>query len=75
MPPHTTKEGQQQFKNKKQPELTENQTVWKSDRQGNKEETLIQTVGGAETGGRAERTRCVEAGSGWSLILVRINRE
>ena len=24
------KEGQQQFKNKKQPELTENQTVWKS---------------------------------------------
>ena len=24
------KEGQQQFKNKKQPELTENRTVWKS---------------------------------------------
>ena len=37
------KEGQQQFKNKKQPELTENQTIWKSDHQGDKEETLTQT--------------------------------
>ena len=37
------KEGQQQFKNKKQPELTEYQTVWKSDNQGDKEETFIQT--------------------------------
>ena len=36
------KEGQQ-FKNKKQPALTENQTVWKSDNQGVKEETFIQT--------------------------------
>ena len=36
------KEGQQ-FKNKKQPELTENRTVWKSDNQGDKEETFIQT--------------------------------
>ena len=35
------KEGQQ-FKNKKQPELTENRTVWKSDNQGDKEETFIQ---------------------------------
>ena len=32
------KEGQQHFKNKKQPELTENQTVWKSNNQGVKEE-------------------------------------
>ena len=37
------KEGQQQFKNKKQPELTENRTVWKSDNQGDKEETFIQS--------------------------------
>ena len=37
------KEGQQQFQNKKQPELTENRTVWKSDNQGDKEETFIQT--------------------------------
>ena len=38
------KEGQQQFKNKnkKTPELTENRTVWKSDKQGDKEETFIQ---------------------------------
>ena len=37
------KEGQQQFKNKKQPELTENQTSRKSNNQENKEETFIQT--------------------------------
>ena len=37
------KEGQQQFKNKKQPELTENRTVWKSNNQRVKEETFIQT--------------------------------
>ena len=36
------KEGQQ-FKNKKQPELTENRTVSKSDNQGVKEDTFIQT--------------------------------
>ena len=35
--------GQQQFKNKKQPELTENQTVWKSNTPGDKEQTFIQT--------------------------------
>ena len=35
--------GQQQFKIKKQPELTENRTVWKSHNQGDKEETFIQT--------------------------------
>ena len=37
------KEGQQQFKNKKQPERTENQTICKSNNQGIKEETFIQT--------------------------------
>ena len=37
------KERQQQFKNEKQPELTENRTVWKSDDQGDKEKTFIQT--------------------------------
>ena len=36
-------EGQQQFKNKKQPELTENQTVLKSNNQGDKEKTFIKT--------------------------------
>ena len=38
------KEGQQQFKNKKQPELTKNRTIWKSNNQGVKEHTFIQTV-------------------------------
>ena len=37
------KEGQQQFQNKKQPELTENRTAQKSDNQGDKEETFVQT--------------------------------
>ena len=38
-----SKEGQRQFKNKKQPELTENWTVWKSHNQADKEKTFIQT--------------------------------
>ena len=41
------KEGQQQFKNKKQPELTENRIVRKSHNQGDKEEAP-RPVGGAE---------------------------
>ena len=32
--------GKQQFKNKKQPELTENRTVWKYHNQGDKEDTF-----------------------------------
>ena len=39
---HNQKENNK-FKNKKQPELTGNQTVWKTDNQGVKEETFIQT--------------------------------
>ena len=39
---HNQKKGNNQFKNKKQPELPENQTVWKSNNQGVKEETFIQ---------------------------------
>ena len=56
-------EGQQQFKNKKQPELTENQTVWKSDNQGDKEETFIQTGrrGGDGQPGRED----LQQGSSW----------
>ena len=37
--------------------MTENQTVWKSDNQGDKEETFIQTSRRAEMGSRVERTR------------------
>ena len=57
------KEGQQQFKNKKQPELTENRTVWKSDNQGDKEETFIQTGrrGGDGQLGRQDS----QLGCGW----------
>ena len=59
------KEGQEQFKNKKQPELAENRTVWKSDNQGDKEETFIQTSrrGGEDSrqgGGWPERQQLVD---------------
>ena len=54
---HNQKKDNNKFENKKQLELTENQTVWKSDNQGIKEETSSRLVGGAETGSQAERTR------------------
>ena len=60
VPPAQPKGGQQQFKNKKQPELTENRTVWKSDNQGDKEETFIQTSrrgGDGQLGWRGLATR------------------
>ena len=40
---HKQTQDDNKFKNKKQPELPENRTVWKSDNQGVKEETFIQT--------------------------------
>ena len=46
---HNQKDDNNKIKNKKQPELTENQTTWKSDIQGVKEETS-RLVGGAEIG-------------------------
>ena len=57
------KKDNNKFKNKKQPELTENQTVWKSDNQGVKEETFIQTGrrGGDGQPGREDSWQ----GSGW----------
>ena len=56
------KEGQQ-FKNKKQPELTENRTVSKSDNQRVKEETFIQTYRrGGDGQPRREDSR---QGGGW----------
>ena len=51
---HNQNKDNNKFENKKQPELTENQTVWKSDNQGVKEETFIQTgrrVGDGQLGG------------------------
>ena len=57
--------GKQQLKtkNKKQPELTENRTVWKSDNQGDKEETFIQTGRRVETGSWGGED--LHQGGGW----------
>ena len=70
------KEGQQ-FKNKKQPELTENRTAWKSSNQGDKEETLTQT---SRRGGDGQPAReDSQQGGGWWTrwphIRVQINQE
>ena len=40
---HNQKEDNNQFKNKNQPQLLGNQTIWKSNNQGVKVETFIQT--------------------------------
>ena len=71
------------LKTKKQPELTENRTVWKSDHQGDKEETFIQTVKrgrGAETCSWAERahskvaaggpSEVADCGAGWAKLQL-----
>ena len=63
--------------NKKQPELLENGTVWKSNNQGVREETFIQTGrrGGEDTGqGGGVRTRvgkAVAAGLGCPTFACR----
>ena len=71
------------FKNKKQPELTENRTVWKSDNQGVKEETFIQTsrrggdgqLGGEDSGlGSGWRTRVGKAALGGPGEMVNFGR-
>ena len=74
---HNQKKDNNKFKHKKQPELPENQTVWKSDNQGVKEETLTQTSrrdGDGQLGGEDSRQ-----GRGWQTgqfhICVQINRE
>ena len=62
------KEGQQQFKNKKHPELTENRTVWKSDNQGDKKETFIQT-GRRGRDGQLGHSKVVAHGpSKWQIV-------
>ena len=40
---HSQKKGNNQFKNKNQPQLSENQTVWNYNNQGIKEKTFTQT--------------------------------
>ena len=56
------KEGQQQFKNKKQPELTENPTARGSNTKEIQNKHSSRPVGGAETGTGVERTRVAVAG-------------
>ena len=56
------KEGEQ-FKNKKQPELTENRTVWNPDNQGVKEGTFIQT--GRRGGDEQPGPRGLKASGSW----------
>ena len=51
------------LKTKKQPELTENRTVWKSENQGVKKKRAFRPVGGKETGSQAERN-CGEVAVG-----------
>ena len=66
---YNQKKDNNKFKNKKQPELPANQTVWKSNNQGVKEETFIQTSRKGRGGSRQ--------GAGWrtghSHIHVQIN--
>ena len=57
---HNQKKDNNKFKNKKQPELTENKTVWNSDNQAVKEEAFIQTC---RTGGDGQL--------GWSRLTAR----
>ena len=57
---HNQKEDNNKFKNKNQPELPENQTIWKSDNEGIKEETVILTGrrgGDGQLGQRGHTTR------------------
>ena len=54
---HNQKKDDNKFKNKKQSELPENKTVWKSNNQGViKKKHSSRLVGGMETGSSAERT-------------------
>ena len=63
--------GQQQFKNKKQPELTENRAAWKSDNQGDKEETFVQTSrrGGDGQPGQTELAATWPDPETWRIVV------
>ena len=60
---HNQKKDNNNLKTKKQPQLTENQTVWKSDNQGVKEETFIQA--GRRGGERQPVREDLQQGGGW----------
>ena len=65
---HYQKEDNKKIKNKKQPELLENQTLWKFNNQGVKEETFIQTGGrgGDRQPGRELAGKAAAGGPGWA---------
>ena len=62
VPPHTTNRRITTIK-KKKTELTENRTIWKSDNQGVKEATFIQTGRGGGDGQPGGED--LQQGSGW----------
>ena len=70
---HNQKKDNNKFKNTKQPELTENRTVWKSNNQGVKEETFIQTGrrGGNEQLGGEDLRQC----SCWRTVAAGVPGE
>ena len=71
LPPHTTKRRITNLQTNKQtkPELPENQAVWKSDNQGVKEETFIQT--GRRGRDRQTGGEDAQQGSSWWTRWVR----
>ena len=83
--PHNQKKDKNKFKNKKQPELPENQTVWVPTIKELKKKHSSRLVGKAEMGRRMERTHSKRAArgpgrqdgswwSGWSHICMWVNQ-
>ena len=74
---HNQKKDNNKFKNKNQPELPGNRTVWKSDNQGIKEETFTQTSRRGRDGQLGGEDS--QQGGGWRTgqphIPVKINWE
>ena len=73
---HNLKKNKNKFKKKKQPELTKNQTVWKSNNQGAKE-TFTQTGrrGGDGQPGGEDSQQGGGSQTGQSHVCMRINQE
>ena len=74
---HNQNKDNNKFENKKQPELTENQTVWKSDNQGVKEETFIQISRRSGDGqpGREDSWQGSSWWTGWFQICMWLNQD
>ena len=70
----TKKKDNDKFKNKKQPELTENQTVWKPNNQVVKEETFIHTGRRGRDGQLADKNhdKGMAGGLGWAAVAEQV---